>query len=68
MRYFIGVLMLVVGIGCSPVKPWQKGNLAKPTMAFNADPLETQFRQHVFSSREAAFGGSGVNISSCGCN
>jgi hypothetical protein len=37
-------------------------------MTFNSDPLETQFRQHVYASREGAFGGSGVNISSCGCN
>ena len=68
MKYIIGVLILLAGIGCTPVKPWEKGNLAKPTMAFNSDPLETQFRQHVYSSREAASGGSGVNIASCGCN
>lgn len=68
MKYIFGGLILLAGVACAPVKPWQKGNLAKPTMAFNADPLETQFRQHVYASREAAFGGSGVNISSCGCN
>jgi hypothetical protein len=68
MKYIVGVLILMTAIGCSPVKPWQKGNLAKPIMAFNSDPLETQFRQHVYSSREAASGGNGVNISSCGCN
>lgn len=68
MKCILGVLILIAVVGCSSVKPWQKGNLAKPIMAFNSDPLETQFRQHVYSSREAATGGTGVNISSCGCN
>ena len=68
MKYTFSIMIIFTAIGCSHVKPWEKGNLAKPIMAFNSNPLEAQFRQHVYTSREAASGGSGVNISSCGCN
>lgn len=66
----IAVLLLAIlmGSGCAPVKPWQKGNLAKPHMAFDPDPLEARFRQHVFQSKEGSFGGYGVGGGGCGCN
>ena len=33
----------VLLIGCETVQPWQKGNLAKPEMVFDPDPLQTRF-------------------------
>ncbi len=37
-----GVLAVSVALmGCETVQPWQKGNLAKPDMAFDSDPLQT---------------------------
>ena len=52
----------------STVQPWEKGNLAKPEMGFDSDPLRKGFMEHVYSSREAASGGSGVEGGGCGCN
>jgi hypothetical protein len=57
-----------VSSGCAPVKPWQKEYLARPDMSFEPDPLEAKSRQHVFTSREAAFGSYGVGGGGCGCN
>lgn len=54
--------------GCTPVKPWQKGKLAKRHMAFDTDPVETKFTQHVYTSREGSSGGYGIGGGNCGCN
>jgi Domain of unknown function (DUF4266) len=55
-------------VGCVEVKPWQKGNLAKKHMAFETDPVESKYIQHMYNSKEAAFGGYGVGGGGCGCN
>lgn len=55
-------------IGCSSVQPWQKGNLAKPQMAFDSDPLQTRFEEHTYFSKEGASGGSSIGGGGCGCN
>lgn len=63
--------VLACSSGCTviqPVAPWQKGMLAKPEMTFDADRLEAAFNEHVYSSKEAASGGSGVGGGGCGCN
>ena len=57
--------------GCSnlgQVQPWEKGQLAKPSMTFEADPLDQRFMQHIYYSKEAASGGYGVGGGGCGCN
>lgn len=64
----IAITSLVLVSGCTPVKPWQKGSLAKQTMSFEPYPAEAQFRRHVYQSREGASGGYGVAIGGCGCN
>jgi starvation-inducible outer membrane lipoprotein len=51
-----------------PVKPWQKGNLARPDMAMDADILESKMAEHVYVSKESHFGGNGVGGGGCGCN
>lgn len=58
----------VVLIGCGTVQPWQKGNLAKPEMAFDPDPLEARFVPAVYHAKEAATGSSSVGGGGCGCN
>lgn len=66
------LLLLLAGVllvaGCSTVKPWEKGNLAKPEMAFDSDPLQTRFEDHTYFSKEGASGGAGVGGGGCGCN
>lgn len=51
-----------------PPQAFEKGNLAKREMMFGADPLDDAFGQHVYFSKEAASGGSGVGGGGCGCN
>lgn len=64
-----GALALCMGlIGCGTVQPWQKGNLAKPDMAFDSDPLQTRFEEHTYFSKEGASGGMSVGGGGCGCN
>ena len=57
--------------GCAtfdPPKPWEKGQLAKPEMQFDPDPLEARMNQHIYTSKEGAAGGYGVGGGGCGCN
>jgi hypothetical protein len=54
--------------GCAQVQPWEKGNLAKPEMSFESDPLQARYEQHIFFSKENASGGYGVGGGGCGCN
>ncbi len=57
--------------GCSNLgqtSPWEKGNLAKPSMTFESDPLDQRFVQHIYGSKENSSGGYGVGGGGCGCN
>lgn len=66
------VLLLLLGLGpglsaCAPVEPWERGNLAKPQMAFDFDPIQSRYRDHVNRSREAAVTGNPADGGGCGC-
>jgi hypothetical protein len=54
--------------GWGHVEAWEKGNLAKPSMRLETDPLDARFTQHIYTSKEAASGGGGVGGGGCGCN
>ena len=63
-------LTLLCLSGCTavaPVAPWQKGTLARPEMRFGADRLDAMLGEHVYSSKEAASGGTGDAGGGCGC-
>ena len=64
----MGLLLLGACSQLSPVNPWEKGNLAKPMMTFEADPMAQKFEQHVYTSKESASGGYAVGGGGCGCN
>ena len=72
LRTTLGACALAcVAVGCAtfdPPKPWEKGELARPEMQFDADPLEAKATQHVYTSKEGASGGYGVGGGGCGCN
>lgn len=71
MKTLVLLVVLAGGLaGCAlrPVEAWEKGDLAKPAMRFDADPLDAKFTQHSYTSREAASGGTGVGGGGCGCN
>lgn len=66
-----GMVLVVTLSGCSTVgqvNPWEKGNLAKPAMTFEGDPLDQRFTQHIYGSKENSSGGYGVGGGGCGCN
>lgn len=70
-RLLLVVAVAVLASGCESmpkVQPWQKGNLAKPEMAFDPDVLEVRFADHTYFSKEGASGGAGVGGGGCGCN
>ena len=54
--------------GCANVKPWERGALTDYTMRSDRDPLHISLSEHVWFSREAAYGGRGVGGGGCGCN
>ena len=67
----LAAALLCLATGCAtraPVQAWEKGNLAKPDMLVQGDPLETGFDEHIYASREAASGGAAVGGGGCGCN
>ena len=63
----IVAILLLAGCG-TPVKAWQKGNLAKPIMSFEPDAMDGRFSKHIYFSKEASSGGYGVGGGGCGCN
>ena len=63
----IGLLLTLFLTGCAPVAAWERGTLAKPHMALDPNPLQSQLRQHNYGSREAGLGGSAGSGGGCGC-
>lgn len=71
----VGVFGLTLGAallaGCEsirPPQPWEKGELARPQMSMDKDPLEARFTSHIYFSKEGSSGGEGVGGGGCGCN
>ncbi len=67
----IGLVALLGLGGCTslpPVQPWEKGVLARPAMTFEYEPVDAMYAEHIYSSKEAASGGTGVSGGGCGCN
>mgnify|MGYP000494601473 CR=1 FL=1 len=62
----LSIFVTVLSSGCS-VAPWERGHLAKPQMALDSHPLQTEFRGHAYGSREAATGSSVGAGGGCGC-
>jgi hypothetical protein len=72
MKRNLGHLGTVIGVcvllgGCATVPPWERGNLAKPQMAFDQSPADSALRAHAYSSREAAASDIVGAGGGCGC-
>jgi hypothetical protein len=66
-------LALLGGGGCSAVrnnlvKPHQRAYLSDRIMRLDNEKLSRGADQHVLSTREGAFGGTGTAGGGCGCN
>lgn len=71
MRCILIVALAIAGAGCAtvaPVKPWEKGELSRPSMQFDSDRLDAKYTDHIYQSKEMASGGHGVGGGGCGCN
>jgi len=64
----LSLLIMTSLVACRTVRPWQREQLAKAPMTFDADPLENQLEQHFLQYRESASGGFGGSGGGCGCN
>lgn len=71
LRIFGIALLVISAAGCSSFKPWvkpyERGQLADPIMAFDRDPVSTKYLMHVYEAREAARGAEGSAGGGCGC-
>ncbi len=56
--------------GCAALKvePWDRDLLAEEKMQFAPSAVENEIDQHIYFSKEASTGGSGVGGGGCGCN
>ena len=56
MNNFKSLLMLLLSLivlsGCQQVRPWERGLLAKPEMAWDSDPLGALLQDHIFLERK----------------
>ena len=53
---------------CTTVKPYERGGLSKPEMAWSTDSLKSTLDGHIYFSKEAASGGTAAAGGGCGCN
>jgi hypothetical protein len=68
---FALALVALACAGCAsfaPPKPWEKGDLARPSMQFGDDRLAERYTVHIYASKEMATGGDAVGGGGCGCN
>jgi len=77
MKNLIALLACLTITACSTVKnmssseevkPWEKDVLAQQAMQFPQDKMFSYSDDHIFFSKEASTGGSGVGGGGCGCN
>ncbi len=68
MRGIAASLLAVTLAGCATVQPWERGTLAREEMQWQADVMDGRLRDQVYTSKEAASGGSGAAGGGCGCN
>ncbi len=69
-RSLIGALVaaLVAGGGCATVQPWERGTLAKPSMASEDPPHEAAQKLRTYDAKEGGVAATGVGGGGCGCN
>ncbi len=68
MRCGCTIVLMLLASACTAVQPWQRGELANPSMAWEPDPLRAALDQHTYASKEASSGGAGLAGGGCGCN
>ena len=66
---YLGVVAAIglAAVGCAHVAPYERGNLARPSMSAE-DPFTTPLAAHVQDVSEGATGGLSGGGGGCGCN
>ena len=64
----IVVLAVVFMAGCANVAPYQRGYLARDSMALDPSPGVARSLEKTYGAKEAASGGASVGGGGCGCN
>ena len=69
-RQLFMLALCMLASGCSSMQPkaWERGDLARPEMAWDPDPVDALIRAHTADSKEAAAGGASVGGGGCGCS
>ena len=70
-RQFLGVvffLFIVLSLGCTRVKPWERDVLSKDVMTFDREAVESALDHGYYNAREGAAGGFEAGGGGCGCN
>jgi hypothetical protein len=62
------IALLFGSSACVHVAPYEREQLANPTMDLSRESMPTRFRAHAFDAREGATGGHGSTGGGCGCN
>jgi hypothetical protein len=61
------LIMTVLTSGCMTVKPWERGQLSKPTMIMDKNTIEKGILEHHIERREGSSGATGSQSGGCGC-
>jgi hypothetical protein len=71
-RTAVAAVLLTLLAGCAAPKPWvkpyEREHFADPIMSLNRNPVSSIYLEHVFETREAARGATGLVGGGCGCN
>jgi Domain of unknown function (DUF4266) len=65
-RALIAAMLFIAG--CANVPAYQRGYLARESMALDPDPGVARSLEKTYSAKEAASGGASVGGGGCGCN
>ena len=64
----ISIILSISSCSSPTIKPWERGNLAKPAMTFGSDSMIDAIDDHVYFSKEGTSGGRSFGAGGCGCN
>ena len=59
---------IAAGAGCAAVQPWERGTLARPSMAAELPSHEAAQKQRTYQAKEGGAAATGVGGGGCGCN
>jgi hypothetical protein len=65
IRFLIFAIAACACIGCTHVRPWERGKLAHQSMIGEQSSVAAE---HVYAVHEGAVGGGAAAESGCGCN